>query len=204
MPTATTTATLGRVAFVAAVLGGLCLPATAHATRAYICEHPIDGYCEATRDSRTIECFCRGESTEMDVPELETATDDELRDACWEAYAEVCTDAGRTVECEAEDRGACEATSAEGGRIECECNDGRTEHELDASGLEDLDKEGLEDACYERLDTLCAPLPPTTPVMGPVEPLQMERGTTGCRTGGEPTWWLMLLPVLGLFRRRRG
>jgi MYXO-CTERM domain-containing protein len=205
MRTASRAAVLGGTALVGLVLGGLSLPRTAHAIRSYVCESPIDGYCEATRDTGVIECSCRGMTVELDRPDIFDVSDEELADACWSAYSEVCNDEGTTVQCEAEDRGQCEATTAEGGRIECECLDGRTEHLLDASELEELDENGLEDACHEQLDTLCEPLPPTTPVMAPpAEPFDTARGSTGCRVS-EPQGGLLALGllVLGVFRRRR-
>ena len=195
---------IAAVMGVAAVFSTFALgaPSVAKAARQAVCEHPEGSYCTAKKDTGRITCQCLDGEHELQDPELPMSSDDELMDACWEAWSQTCGSWGKQeAECEEPDLGGCEVNDE--GEVLCTCADGSEEEDL-VSTLEGLDADALEDSCYEQLDRLCAP-PEPEPVMAPEAPVQSSAPTTTCAVephGRAP--WLLLPPLaLGIARRRR-
>lgn len=190
----------------------LAAPSLAHAARKAVCEHPNGGVCVATKDTGRIKCSCESGEHELENDEIVDADEQELMDACWDAWSEVCAPwVGETVTCDEPDVGSCElAQEAEGGVVTCDCNElGEISDRI--TGVEDLDVEELEDACFVQLDDLCGP-PPASPAMAP--PPAGSPATFGdsgggsslsCAVGTAPQGGVLalLLLALGVGRRRR-
>ncbi|MEM6993492.1 MAG: hypothetical protein AAF721_23460 [Myxococcota bacterium] len=177
-----------------------------------VCEHPQGGTCVATRATGSIACSCRGEQHEIDNEDIKSGSDDELMDACWAAFSEVCIEKSEEVAtCDEPDRGTCEVGGADGGFANCECEAAGEQTEDGLSDLEDLTGEDLEEACYEQLDRLCVPrtAAATAPPPAPGEPVGLGNSgggsTLSCSVAprGALPWSLLLLPLFGLARRRR-
>jgi hypothetical protein len=205
------TPVLIRIGLTAVVLLGLGMPSTASAIRKYICEHPTDGRCEATKDTGRIVCECGGESTELDVPAIEGASDQVLEDECWKAYVDVChDDDGLTSSCEEPGRGSCDVTTAEGGRADCTCADGNVVNAFEEPALDTLAQDDLDEACYEQLADLCdlaAPSPTAQTMAPPGNGFGGPPASTGCHIGGAPApvvgLLLLVVGAIAIPRRRR-
>jgi len=190
----------------ATVLFVLSTASTAQAAYKAECNHPSGGYCTVVRASGDVTCGCGGETYEGHDDTVSSADDQQLLDACWDAYSLYCTDrTDEVTSCEEPDLGACEVSGADGGTADCDCaaNGVVSEHDVDA--LTDLSGEDLEDECYAQLDRMCEPPPPSV-MAAPAEPISEPGGaTTGCSVSASspaPLSLLMLLPVLAWRRRR--
>ena len=190
----------------------LAAPSLALAARKAVCEHPNGGVCVATKDTGRIKCSCESGEHELEDDDIVNADEQELMDACWDAWSEVCAPwVGETVTCEEPDVGSCElAQEAEGGVVSCDCAElGEVSDRI--TDVEDLDTDALEDECYTQLDDLCGP-PPASAAMAPPPPGPPATfGDSGggsslsCSVGSAPggSALALLLLTLGIVRRRR-
>lgn len=170
------------------------------------CEHPDGSYCSIKQDTGRINCQCHDGEHELRDEDAAGAGQDDLMDACWDAWAETCGPPSPTwVSCEEPDVGDCRVSPDDGGVAKCSCGGEKVEEE-GISELVDLDDEALEDACYEQLDRLCEPEP--EPVMGPPPPVDGFGGSepaASCSvdSSGRTPWMLLVLVGFGWARRRR-
>ena len=187
--------------------GALFAPTMAQAARQAICEHPEGSVCVAKKDTGRIQCQCLDGEVEL-RRELGGANEQELMDACWDAWTDSCAPWADRVVCEEPSRGKCEVTPNGGGMASCFCDvEGELER-TELSELVDLDDDALEQACYAQIDDLCSaaapePMPaPATPTATSPEPTSAASCSV---TASPPAPWLMVVLFgLGAIARRRG
>ncbi len=195
------------VGFLATItVSAVILPTPAHAARQAVCQHPDGSQCTAKKDSGRIECQCLDGDVELTDQDITGANEDELMDACWDAWSQVCAPWTPEVTCEEPSLGSCTVSADDGGRAYCDCAaTGEVEEEL--SSLDGLDEDELTDECHVQLERICMP---PDPIMGPPPPVMDDfedaPPAASCSidpAGGTP-WVLMMLVGFGVTRRRRG
>ncbi|MEM7159489.1 MAG: MYXO-CTERM sorting domain-containing protein [Myxococcota bacterium] len=198
-----TTVGLSGVAFGAALLA----PASADAARQAICEHPEGSACVAKKDTGRVQCQCLDGEVEVRRPELTGANEEELMDACWEAWTDSCAPWSDRVTCEEPSRGKCEVTPNGGGMASCFCDvEGEVER-TDLAALTDLDDDALEQACYVQIDDLCsaaAPEPtPAPPAPTATAPEPTPAASCSVTASAPAPWlWVALFGFGAIVRRR--
>lgn len=183
----------------------LSLPSTANAARQAVCEHPEGSYCVAKNDTGRIECQCLDGEYEVREPSITGSTEDELLDACWEAWTANCAPWKLSTSCDQSGLGSCEISAADS-TVACACEHGSIVELEGVDSLEGLGSAQLEGACEEQIELQCPAAPPAANDDSPSNPFYEDTAeATACSfdPNARTPWLLGLLLAAGAIRRRR-
>lgn len=185
----------------------MAAPDRAHAARQAICEHPEGSRCTATNDTGRIQCQCLDAEHEIKDPTIPGSSEEELLDACWEAWTLSCAPWKLATSCDEADRGSCEVSAADGGTVQCACEHGDIVEHTGVEALDGLEQDKLEGACEEQIVQQCPPRPPAPAEPPATDETFGEPAQVQCAVAprARPPWLLgLLLVAWGARRRRRG
>ncbi|MEM7157057.1 MAG: hypothetical protein AAF799_29665 [Myxococcota bacterium] len=179
-------------------------PGTASAARQAVCEHPEGSVCVAKNDTGRIECQCLDGDYEVREPSITGSTEEELLEACWEAWTASCAPWKLEASCDESGLGSCEVSAD--GTVACACEHGSIVELEEVDAVQGLGSTDLPGACEEQIELQCPAGPPPTNEEPDSAPFYEDTAKAGaCAFDPDaPTPWLLgLLLAAGAIRRRR-